>query len=314
MWRMRRIGLVDAGTRQEVLASLARAQRYLLSRQAPDGFWRDYWLKPGLSEDWVTACCGLALARSPRHSGSHDGIIAAARALSSARRPGGWGYNRDTVPDADSSAWVLSFLGMFGGWQFRQWELCLQAYLDESGRAHTFLSPEKSGSWGNAHADVTPVVGMALSTTAAAQALVGRVRNAVLADQSPEGHWDSFWWNTNSYATARSLEFLSITGGVPAKRAERSRRWLHAQATVENAFEAAQRLGISVLLDESSYEWLDILLEMEEGKGVWPPSPVLLAPDKDKPEQRGPAHADEEQVLGTAMVVMALKFWLSKGS
>jgi hypothetical protein len=82
----------------------------------------------------------------------------------------------------------------------------------------------------------------------------------------------------------------------------------------ENAFEAAQCLGISVLLNEKSYKWLDILLEMQEDKGAWPSSSVLLAPDKERPEDRGTAHPDEEQVLGAAMIVMALKLWLCRGS
>lgn len=314
LWRMHRNGLVITGIRREVLESLARAEQYLISRQAPDGIWRDYWLKPGPSEDWVTGCCGLALARVPNQATSLAATTAAVRALCSARRPGGWGYNRDTIPDADSSAWVLRFLAVFSALRFQQPESCLRRYLDDSGRAHTFLPPETAGSWGRAHADVTPVVGMALVSSAGAQALVDRVRTAVLTDQAPEGHWRSFWWNTNSYATARSLEFLWNTGGFPVKNAELACAWFRTLDRAENAFEAAQRLGISVLLDEKSYQWLDILLEMQEDSGAWPPSSALLAPDKDKPEDRGTAHADEEQVLGAAMIVMALKLWLCCGS
>jgi hypothetical protein len=186
--------------------------------------------------------------------------------------------------------------------------------LDDSGRAHTFLPPETAGSWGHAHADVTPVVGLALVSSGSAQSLVDRVRNAVLTDQAPEGHWHSFWWNTNSYATARSLEFLSNTGGIPVKNAELASGWFRTLDRAENAFEAAQCLGISVLLNEKSYKWLDILLEMQEDKGAWPSSSVLLAPDKERPEDRGTAHPDEEQVLGAAMIVMALKLWLCRGS
>jgi hypothetical protein len=39
---------------------------------------------------------------------------------------------------------------------------------------------------------------------------------------------------------------------------------------------------------------------------------VLFALDKDKSEL--PAHADEEQVLGTAMILMVLKLWFCNGT
>ncbi len=302
---------MNQGIRQEVLESIARGEERLLSTQAPDGFWRDYWLKPGPSEDWVTACCGLALAAAPRQSRTAQGLAEAVGALRSAMRPGGWGYNRHTVPDGDSSAWALRCLAALGTWPLRQHAPCLERYLDENGRAHTFLPREQAGSWGDAHADVTPVVGMALASIGASHTLVLRTRNAVIADQLDDGSWHSFWWSTDAYATARSLEFLSLTGGVPARHAERARLWFRSLDEANNSFEAAQRLVISVLLAEPSYEWVDILLEMEAESGQWPPSPVLLAPDKEKPEEHGPAYADDERVLSAAMVIMALKSWLA---
>jgi hypothetical protein len=203
---------------------------------------------------------------------------------------------------------------MLGKWPLKQHTACLERYLDEDGRAHTFLPRERAGSWGDAHADVTPVVGMALMSTGADHKLIYRTRSAVLADQVPDGQWRSFWWTTDAYATARSLEFLSLTGWFPARHAELARGWFRTLGQIKDSFEAAQRLVISVLLGESPYEWLDILLEMEEKGGVWPSSPVLLAPHKDKPAERGPAHADEERVLSSAMVVMALKSWVRNAS
>jgi len=310
---LRWIGLVNSGFHQDVCEAITRGERLLAERQAVDGMWRDYWLKPGSSEDWVSACCGLALARAPRSQSTLHSLTAAGRALYSARRAGGWGFNRDTVPDADSSAWVLRFLSIFGIECLKRDAACLQVYVDGDGHAHTFHSPETAGRWGHAHADVTPVVGMALLATGADSGLIARVRNAVLGSQTQEGCWLSFWWSTNSYATARSLEFLAMTGGIPLRVSESVRRWFASLDQAHNSFEAAQRLVISEAFGEAGDAWKNRLLDLEDGRGYWPSSSVLLVPDKETSQsESGVTHADEECLLSTAMSLMALKSWIKR--
>jgi squalene cyclase len=301
--------LVVEGLDKEVLSAIGRAEAYLLGRQAPDDCWRDYWLKPGMSEDWVTASCGFALASSPRNGRSAEALGLAANALWTARRAGGWGYNRDAVPDVDSSAWVLRFLNALNWGALSQAAVCLLPHIDSTGRAHTFLPPEEAGSWGWAHADVTPMVGLALAELRLSSSLIAQIRKAVLEDQSSVGTWQSFWWASDAYATAYSLQLLAHTGGVPVQTANRARRWLRDQGAPGHTVDAAYFLIIARILDEPSDLSLDALLQME-ADGSWPPSPILLAPDKDHPEKRGPVYSDEEQIYGTAVALMALKSYL----
>jgi len=304
---------VSSALRAEAQAGIAACERFLASRQAPDRYWRDYWLKPGPSEDWVTACCALALARAPA---SATGIAAArdaAHALARAARAGGWGYNRDTVADADSTAWVLRVLAAFG-WDCSDYgPSVLHRYLDAQGRAHTFVPPEQAGSWGRAHADVTPVVGIALCAVGASPATVARVRDAVLHDQAADGSWRSFWWATDAYATARSLEFLALCGGVPAQCAARARTWLESDGPTQ-PLALAQALAARTFAGARTEPAVDALLVLQLEDGSWPPSSLLLAPDHDDPAEGGPAYADLDCTLGSAMVTLALKSWLTRAS
>ena len=298
------------GLSRDVAAAVGRGVQFLASRQASDGHWRDYWLLHGQSEDWVTACCALALAQAPRQLSHNSPVQAAARALRRSARPAGWGYHRDSVPDADSSAWVVRFLGTSGWLPANEYTVFLQLYLDDLGRAHTFLPSARAGRWGDAHADVTPVVGMALLAAGADPSVVRHVRSGVIGGMDSEGFWPSFWWATNAYATARSLEFLALTGGVPKEALAKTPVWLSSQQDTDQPIVVAQHLAIATLVGSDTDYWTDALLELQENAGSWPPSKVLLVPDKDGLAAVGDAHADEERVLGSAMAIMALKAWL----
>src|SRR5438094_237144 len=67
----------DCGSRRVPLPIIAgqardatlRAERFLVGHQDADGFFREYSLKPGRSEDWTTSLIGHALARAPAAAG-----------------------------------------------------------------------------------------------------------------------------------------------------------------------------------------------------------------------------------------------------
>src|SRR5207245_6691366 len=85
----------------------------------------------------------------------------AAAAVWRSQREGGWGYNRGTGPDADTSAWVLRFLSACGfGVEPTSY---LAPYIDPGGGVHTFREPG-FGSWTDAHDDVAANAGLALLT------------------------------------------------------------------------------------------------------------------------------------------------------
>jgi hypothetical protein len=289
---------------------------YLLRSQSRDGFWRDYHLPPGMSEAWSTGWVGWSLAQCAGQKQISGVLRRAALALHGSCRQGGWGYNCGTTADADSTAWSLRFLDTLGVRFGRVTTDGLEAYLDLQGRAHTFLEPT-DGSWADAHADVTPVVGLALLSTGAPLDTLQKVRTAVLNACAREGVWHSFWWPTDAYATAWSLEFLRNSGGIPRGVATNVESWLRKGNGDPNSFECSFRLLIMMALglrnDHLASQLVGRLLDSCNGDNGWEPSSFLRVPRKtDDPESKDGLYPDTEGLMTTAIVCVALARWLQE--
>jgi hypothetical protein len=185
---------------------------FLLQTQSHTGRWSDFALPAGPSDEWVTAFVGDRLLRVP----SSCALTAARRAwLALTRRRSeelGWGYNRLTPPDADSTAWALRLAGGLG---LENDERVVRArgflrrhVLAEGGvttyaardpiRAYTRLAGDASfAGWQAPHSCVT----------AAAAPIVGdlAVRH-LAAHQHATGNWTGYWWADDEYTTALAAE------------------------------------------------------------------------------------------------------------
>ena len=196
-----------------------------------------------------------------------------------------------------------------------QVQACVERYLDALGHAHTF--PDLPSSWGAAHPDVTPVVGLALLAIESRPQIVLRIRRAVLAARTPGGGWRSFWWSTDAYATAWSLIFLARSGGIPARVRSEGLDWVTAHRDSGSALESACQLLAAVTLQRGAGRvatiFVDNLLDaFDSAAGAWHPSPVLLVPHIDSHGSREPAgaHADGQRLMTTALSCVALRRWL----
>lgn len=304
----------DARTRA-VADAVAGGISHLLSGQCADGFWRDYQLAVGSSESWSTSWVGWCLL--PHHDNPlvSSALRRASRAVVAAHRPGGWGYNRSTGTDADSTAWALRLLLPLG---IRPgpsaWHL-LTRYLDPHGYAHTFLAPN-AGTWGNAHPDVTAAVGLALLTVGAPDHIGGKVRTALLEEHAHSGAWRAFWWSTDIYTAALALRFLACSGGVPTHIADALPAQMGASAA-GNALEAALRLHACLAVgrpgQQAVEQSVDDLLDLAEGAAGWPASPALLVPDHSAATQP-PARPqrDIHRLMTTSLACRALSEWLNR--
>jgi hypothetical protein len=301
--------------RRQVSYTVREGIRYLLAHQDPVGLWHDYSLPPGPSDAWTTAWVGWCLAGSKVPTAATARRHAAA-ALLALRQPNGWGYSASTGPDADSTAWAVRFLASLGVVSDPQVRACLEGYLDALGHAHTF--PDLPNSWGAAHADVTPVVGLALLTVGSSPQIVLRLRRAVLAARRPGGGWPSFWWSADAYATAWSLIFLARSGGIPAQVRSEGVRWLTAHSDSGSAMESACQLLAAVTLQQPGASPTaanivgDLLDAFDSEAGAWHPSPVLLVPRTNPLGATEPteAHADGRRLMTTALSCVALQRWL----
>jgi hypothetical protein len=291
-----------------VLESIVEpARNFLVTAQDPDGFWRDYLLAPGMSTAWTTACVAFALGPQ---------IITAdqaRRALLSERRASGWGYNGSVSTDADSTAWVLRFMAAAHDSCVSDATALLQHFITVSGGARTFRDPHPFGTWAQEHADVTPVVGLALLECGGDQASIERIRNWCIAAQREDGSWNSFWWATDTYATAKSVEFLAALHLKSHAAFSKAAEWILSQGNDSSSFEAAHAVAALAhcgLADhKNTHRLIAYLCDQQQADGSWPASKVLLVPDQHRSDLCAPAFEDCHRLMTAAACLQALGIW-----
>ena len=294
----------------EVAEAIRRGSGYLVSKQDPDGFWRDFALLPGASSTWVTACVAYSLVEQSPPGAQAQALASAAEAVQAVHGPAGWGYNQKVAPDADTTAWVIRWFRKAGAALPIDPVSCLQVYLGTNGGARTFLNQPRYGRWAVEHVDVTPVVGLALVEAGAPTLLLGRLREWILAKRNSDGVWNSFWWTFDAYATARNVEFLVRSGGIPEAVREDVQRFLRIHRSPESAMEGAHLLLAHALVETGAGEatrLVQTLLEWQLDQGGWPSSRVLKIPDQRADDSGEAVFADVQGLMSTAMVVMALR-------
>jgi len=294
---------------QSATAAVVSACRFLVGRQEPDGFWRDYELPPGPSSEWVTAFVVYALLGARFACTQHGSLSRALSALRSSCRPSGWGYNAAVATDADTTSWVVRSFVRAGAALPVEPVSCLAAYVSPEGGARTFVCGPRYGNWTFEHADVTAVLGLAMKEAGAPDSTLQRVRRWTLGHRDGGGLWTSFWWTFGAYATARMLEFLECTGGIPGDVVEASSNYVEGRRDSATAMETANLLMMASRVNASTVALLSSLLGLQSPDGGWPPSRVLKVPDQRGAaggEADAPAFADVNRLMSTAMAVLAL--------
>jgi hypothetical protein len=289
--------------------AIESGERFLLEQQEEDGAWRDYCLEPGRSEAWTTAIVAVALGTHPVKKGSCGALLRSSDFLHRIHRVGGWGYNRHTATDGDSTAWSLTFLVGIG--DIRELEPVgeVTRYMDADGGMHTYTDRERFGSWAQEHSEVTAVAGSLLTRLKVADGLIHLVCKRCLDTRSPSAdHWPGFWWTTGAYATAHSLGFLRRAGGLGVEVAAAVADWVVAQSPgAETAFDVAH-LGLAAVhlgLTNLSQALGEILLASQASDGGWGPSETLVVPAQHRPSQQ--TAVDDRRQMTTAVAVSSLK-------
>jgi hypothetical protein len=290
--------------------AIVSASQFLAARQDRDGYWRDYVLPPGRSEAWTTACVGYALSQGGQLRSSAKPVLDhAAESLLLSRRPEGWGYNRHTACDADTTAWVIRFLAQVDAMNGVFASELLFSYMAASGGIRTFGSQYRFGRWAGEHDEVAPLAGLAL-LAAGENHHASTIRSSILSRWEVEEGWKPFWWHNDAYVSAQSLTFLRQSGGIPKHIAADERSKLFQLPPPESAFEMAQRLAAATHLVSSSTSerFCNDLLTMQLIDGGWPSSLGLLVPSQGDSSE-GKLFADDQRLLSTAMAVIALTSW-----
>lgn len=273
-----------------------------------DGFWREFALKPGASEAWTTAWVGWCLTGAATNSQnrlirSRSACQHAAAALLRSKGADGWGYNRRSGPDADTTAWVLRFLSACG--LFIDPVAYLAPYVDPGGGVHTFLEPH-FGSWTHAQDDVAVNTGLALLAMPNGRDLAMRIRRRL------EGRFpiETFWWSTADYGVSWSLRFLGESGGLSHAVRTRAAAWLSTGSDACQGFELALRLMAVTRLDIDRAHAIGLVNDLLDlaGPGGWPGGAFLLVPA----QFGGPSPPAAPELMGlltTSLCVRALSEW-----
>ncbi len=291
-------------------SALSAAVAYLLSHQADDGHWQDYRLPVGCSDAWVTGYVGVALAESDHSAAVRRRTAAAADWLEKQRPyPHGWGYNRSTGSDADSSAFALTLLRLAGktplpsdvAWLRQRWH-----------RDGGFATYARDDAWGAPHNDVTPAAFLALAP-ADQMALRDDVLEVLARERGKDGTWPSYWWRTSHYATWWSLRLLRALGVPPEGRPPVV--GTGEQHAIHGPFDLALVTGIASL-QQARPELINglagKLIALQQQDGAWAGGANLRVTDPDcyQPWSGGPAcgrlYADEDHLVTTATALRVL--------
>ena len=294
--------------------AIARAVLSLLKRQDPDGCWRDYSLSPGRSEAWSTAWTGWCLAHADARPEAVGAIRRAASALMRHGRAAGWGYNSVTEADADSTAWAIRFLGTVVPPAARSGARILDRYIDGCGEAHTFLEPQ-NGAWSNAHADVTPVVGLALLAARCLPDRVDRIQRAILVRSLESWPPKTFWWANPGYGLAWTLAFLAAVQSLRPGLAQTSEGWLESQEFAPDAMgQAIELLAWTALAKWNHPRAIAVGCHLlgDLSNDGWPGSARLLVPLQhadSSPDAGKCGPFSDSGIMTTSIAVAALARW-----
>lgn len=205
-------------SRRSVDQAIDSALQFLLSKQHPSGLWIDFAFGRITGTDWSDAwVSGYIGTRLADITGTNHARERAWQVLAAQGRERGmqWGLNMGVTPDADSSAWVIRLAGSLGHGDddaTMQARSALGTFRCQGGMYATYRegdptmalvnakNPEAIADWIRPHACVT----------AAVAGIDGMVEPSALESaQAPDGHWTSYWWHDDSFATALATEALA---------------------------------------------------------------------------------------------------------
>lgn len=281
-----------------------RGAQFLLERQGPDGFWRDFLTPAGEASEWPTGFIGTALVLAKADA---NAVMRATEALvANQNADGGWGYNEDVPSDADSTACVLRFLALVGqpgnSLERAVRVLCAHQRMEDGGistyresgpiRRYMGVGPwMRFRGWCSPHTEVTAAAGCALATVAPnnLRREVDAAWRFVRARQCSDGSWSSYWWTSPHYTVLQAVELALLLGdhaavdraAAWAMRTQRDDGGWNAPSVATSAFATA--LCISILAHAPAYQQsLDRavarLVALQDADGGWPSHPIMRIP------------------------------------
>lgn len=315
-------------TALDIKQAINKGVDYLLSSQHQSGWWKDFHLTPGSSDEWVTAYIACHLARLKRTK-TTEALNRAWKILKTRYRENeGWGYNVLTPADADSTIWTWHFAttaGFIDEFPEPGFDM-MNTYLTATGGITTYsvsgtlginapnFDSENFNGWKIPHYCVT-----------GAYALAGKqyAIDYLLAHQNTAGYWYSYWWDGPEYATALSVEALFNKDANKYKKAiDSAIQWAFTQAQQElnspipNNFKVALLLKIMLCSPTEKMQNKHIkamvvcLLNSQQSDGSWNACAGLRSPLSDDTDHEKGENIlvvkDEKKNFATVTILDAL--------
>jgi hypothetical protein len=185
---------------------------FLLSAQQQSGFWRDFQIFKGFSDQWTTAYIANLLTELPQSEDVKKAINKAWGALKRTFRPEkGWGYNYYTPVDGDSTSWALLLASKVDKSFFEEHKDVINRFIIPGKGITTYVDKKeimeyinlKEGDsflgWNSAHNCITGVTNQ----------IPGIDFSFILNSRMKEGGcWKGYWWEHDVYATYQCLKSL----------------------------------------------------------------------------------------------------------
>ncbi len=309
--------------------AIGKGTDFLLKRQLLSGWWKDFSLPAGSSDEWVTAFMGWHLLEIP-DPGVRDAAEKAREILATRYRPGkGWGYNALTPADADSTVWTHLFFTRLGE-GIPDYDPLLHSYLGEDGGAATYVERQPIQAYTQL-ADSSPMDGwqQAHACVTAAYALTGNLQSLswLAAHQTEAGYWAGYWWFSDTYATALATEAMCVYAPEQYRlQITMAKQWtadlLRSNLSSLSAFALALAVRTLLAGEMSSSDkklitsGIERLLHLQEQDGGWPISAELRVPMPGVIDPLDDSHywrtADVQRNFGTATVLHTLALGIKK--
>lgn len=315
---------VEAGrsAADAIEAAAARAAGFLIAERQQDDFWRDFRLVNGESDEWVTAFVGYALATSgvPLPAGLAAQTVRAL--LARQRREGGWGYNRISPADSDSTAWALKFLdaAAYSGPEVESAKAFLLSHLRTEGGLSTYAAATSLRFGGDTTDDAGWRSGHSCVAANAAGLIGEPLAGHLLSSQGPDGAWPAYWWRDDAFSTALAIESLAAIEAAKESRS-RAAAWARRRAaSASNAFDRAwliRILSTGGAVERAQARTMALALAAEQRPdGGWDGSAEMLFPDpaEVRRNEDAPIVRDQRRLFTAASALLALTSTLAIGA
>ncbi len=290
---------------------IERAIDYLIDIQNSDGSWTDYCLPVGTSDQWVTAYTALGMLYASRMTNNEKGISSACHAVQFLKEfqtyKAGWGYNRNTGVDADTTAHVIRLFRDLNIEVRSEDEECLMQHYNHNGGFSTYCN---KSNWGKPHPDVTAAASLALENDRL-QSIKPELLNYCDSIRLHDGSWPTYWWRNNLYGTYYMLELYDRLDAPIFLIAQ------NIKINIHSCFDFAWALGVLNILKQNTYPYdkaFQSLFDMQENSGAWNGSPSLRVTDPACPKPwispQGEYYTDHMGTITTSSVIRVLSKFL----